>query len=223
MRSNSLFVSGPVEDVNNVEKFLQILDAEDLPGTSRDRVPRTIEVQYADVEDVAATIRDLYKDYLEDPRRNQQQRGGGGNPFAAMMGGGGSSQSGGKSPGIRLTLHTDTRTNSLLLSCDEPTFREIEELVFQRDLAAYKARRTVKVVTLDHANSVVIQQALSALIPKVNVSSSGTSSSRSRTSSQPGGSSGSSADAERQRRIAEFMRMRSGGGSGGGILVDLVV
>ncbi|MEO1998833.1 MAG: secretin N-terminal domain-containing protein [Planctomycetaceae bacterium] len=212
MRSNSLFVSGPVEDVNNVEKFLQILDAEDLPGTSRDRVPRTIEIQYADVEDVAATIQDLYKDYLEDPRRNQQQRGGGGNPFAAMMGGGGSSQSGGKSPGIRLTMHTDTRTNSLLLSCDEPTYREIEELVFQRDLAAYKARRTVKVVTLDHANSVVIQQALSALIPKVNVSSSGTSSSRSRTSGQPGSSS--SADADRQRRIAEFMRMRSGGGSG---------
>jgi len=215
MRSNSLFVSGPVEDVNNVEKFLQILDANELPGTSRDRVPRTIEVQFADVDDIAATIRELYKDYLEDPSRRSGQQRGGGNPMAMFMGGGGGTQST-KGPGIRLTLHTDTRTNSLLVSCDEPTFREIDELVYQRDLAAYKARRTVKVVTLDPANSVVVQKALATLMSKkVNVGAAATSS-RSRASSQPGSSSrSSSSDDARRQAFMQMMQSRGGSSRGG--------
>ena len=221
VRSNSLFVTGPADEVENVERFLKILDSNEVPDSLRDRTPRTIEVLYADVNDVAGIIREVYKDYLEDPSANRQQRGGGGNPFAAMMGGGG--QSSGRSAGIRLTLAVDTNTSELIVSCDEPTFQAISRLVQQRDLAAYEARRTVRVVTLDEAKSAIVQQAITALIPKVNVSTTGTSGRPSVSGSRPsgGGSTptqpgGGSSDAERAARIQQFMQMRGGFGGGAG-------
>lgn len=217
LRSNSLFVSGPAQDVANVEKFLNILDSNDIPDTFRDRQPHTIDVLYADVNDVADIIREVYQDYMEDPnQRRQQQRGGGGdnnNPFAAMFGGGGG---GGASPGIRLTLAVDEQTSQIVVSCDEPTYQDILQLVNDRDMAAYQARRTVKTVTLDAANSVVIQQALSTLIPKVNVIQEGQDGRRPPGSASRGGDDRSQADQERAERIRQFFQMQRGGGGPGG-------
>lgn len=213
VRSNSLFVTGPVAEIKNVERFLKILDATELPGSLRDRVPRTIEVMYADVNEVADIVREVYKDYMEDPQRNQQQQRGGSNPFAAMMGGGGGPP---QNQGIRLTLAVDSNTSQLIVSCDDPTFRAIQGLVQERDLAAYESRRSVKVVALDEANSAIIQQAVTALIPKVNVSTTSSSGGLQVSGGRPSGgsssSNNSSADEERAARIRAFMQSRGGGG-----------
>ena len=65
VRSNSLFVTGPSFLVNEVEQMLKILDAAELPESLRARIPRLIDVRFADVEEVAGIVRDVYKDYLE--------------------------------------------------------------------------------------------------------------------------------------------------------------
>ncbi len=74
LRSNSLFVTGPADQVRAVEHMLQVLDADDLPETLKDRVPRMIPVEYANVSEVATIVKDVYKDYLEDNSRQQQGR-----------------------------------------------------------------------------------------------------------------------------------------------------
>jgi type II secretory pathway component GspD/PulD (secretin) len=182
LRSNSLFVMGPADMVQDVEEVLKILDSSELPGTLRDRVPRMITVDSADVDEVAAIVRDVYRDYLESP----QQRAGGdrNNPLAMLMGmqGGGGDQrrGGGRTPEVRMTLGVDRRTNQLIVSAEDSLFRQVEALVQSLDAAAQAAQQTVRVVKLEHTQANVVQEALQSMIPKVSVSvtRSGTSEGR---------------------------------------------
>ncbi len=76
-RTNAIFISGPESKIQEAERFLELLDTNELPQSLRDRLPRTIAVQHADVNEVATMVRELYKDYLEDPnaRRRDERRG----------------------------------------------------------------------------------------------------------------------------------------------------
>lgn len=62
MRSNALYVAGPADQVREVEAMLRVLDASELPEQLRDRTPHRIQVQHAEVEDVAAIVKEIYKD-----------------------------------------------------------------------------------------------------------------------------------------------------------------
>jgi type II secretory pathway component GspD/PulD (secretin) len=79
-RSNALFVSGPSSKVRDVEMMLKVLDETELPGTVRDRVPRMIPVRYADVNEVANNIRQLYGDLMQQSGNRNQI-----NPLALLM------------------------------------------------------------------------------------------------------------------------------------------
>jgi hypothetical protein len=214
LRSNSLFVSGPVDQVRQVEEMLRVLDADDLPQTLRDRVPRMIPVEHANVVEVANIVKDVYRDYLEDANeRNSRQ-----NPLAAMMGGGGNSRSNnnrGNAPSsVKMTIGVDTQTSNLVVSASDSLFRQVEEMVAELDKEAFEARRTVQVVNVNEANAVVVQQALTALLPNVSIS---TTSSNDRGSSnnndnRPSWGGGGSDDAERQARIQAYMQSRNQGG-----------
>ena len=177
IRSNSLFVTGPADQVRQVEQMLRVLDADDLPETLRDRVPRMIPVEYANVNEVATIVKDVYKDYLEDNSRQQNRNTT--NPFALMMGGGrdsgnrssrGSSGNGRQNSPVRMTVGVDTQTSKLVVSASDALFRQVELMVKELDLAAKEARRSVQVVNVSEADSVVLQQALTALLPTVSVS-----------------------------------------------------
>ena len=232
VRSNSLFVTGPSDQVNQVEEMLRVLDASELPEQLRDRAPGYIEVQYADVNDVADILRDVYKDYLTASNSGQQQ---GANPIAMILGGGGrgssgrgGSRGGNQSQTVRMTLGVDTRTNLLIVSASDDLFRQVEALVTTIDDAADQANETVRIITLENANASLIQQSLASLMPRVKVSTSGSRSSSARSSSarptgtpgQPGGQpqqgAGPNPDQIRQffeQRMRERMQQ---GGSGGG-------
>ena len=244
VRSNALYVTGPAHQVSEVEMMLKVLDASELPDQLRDRAPHFIEVEHAEVEEVAAIVREVYKDDLTP---EGQQPGQAQNPFAMLMGqGGGSNRSnrGGQQPQrtIKLTLGVDTRTNTLIVSASESLFRQIEALVISLDDAARDAKRTVRVVDLGGANPAVVQQTLGAMYSKVKISSSGKSKSGGATPSSgssssssstpnvgappfmpfspfgggaPGGSGGSSSDAGRSF-FEQRMRERMGGGGPGG-------
>jgi type II secretory pathway component GspD/PulD (secretin) len=195
IRSNALYVAGPADQIREVEAMLRVLDASELPDQLRDRAPRRIQVQYAEVEDVAAIVREIYKD---DMQPEGQQPGQQQNPFAMFMGGG-SSRGGSSSRGggqqartIKLTLSTDARTNTLIVSANDALYRQIEAFVQAIDDDARAANRTVRVVDVKGNNSAAVQTALSAMYSKIKVASSGRSSSSSSRGSSSGSSTGSS-------------------------------
>lgn len=232
-RSNALFISGPSSKVRDVENMLKVLDATDLPGTLRDRVPRVIAPRYADVDDVATNIRELFGDYLQPTGGN---RGNQANALAMLMnasqgrssrgGRGGGGRNGGRSGGgarqqpAQLTLSVDHRTGQLLVACNDTLYQQIEQVVYDLDVSAALAQRTTRVVYLENAQPSAVTQALTAMYPNITVSVTsnrpGTSS-----SSTPGSSNGQSGNngADRAARALMFqqmMRGQQGGGNNGG-------
>jgi type II secretory pathway component GspD/PulD (secretin) len=170
MRSNSLFVSGPANMVQDVERMIEVLDSNELPENLRERLPRMIPVEYANVQEVSTIIQEVYHDYMEDPNAGRSSRGGG-NPLAMLMGGGGGGGDSRRPSGVRLTVGVDVRTNTIVVSANDALFRQIEAVVQDLDEAAYEARETVRVVSIGEADAVVVQQALGSLLPSVQVSS----------------------------------------------------
>lgn len=230
-RANSLFVSGPAGKVREVEDVLKILDATELPESLRDRVPRAIPVNYANVTDVADMVKELYKDYMVSEQQRQQNNN---NPFAAMMGGGGSSRGssrGGRGGGnqgpkidARLTVAVDTQTSQLLIGSNESLFQQIQTLVEQLDAQAKAANRITHIVNLQNANAPIVAESLGSMMTKVQVSTTASPQART-TSSTPASSSSSSSsssgddEAARDARRAAFfemMRNRGGGGDSSG-------
>ena len=218
-RSNALLVTGPPHLINECEEMLKILDASELPEQLRERAPRYIPVQHADIADVADMIEDIYKEEMNPPQqRNNQRGGGGGNPLAAMMG---AATGGGGATRVKLTLGVDSRTSRLVVSCSEPLFLQIKTMVEDIDQAAKDANRTIRVVKLENANSDVLRQTLGSLMPRVRVSRSSTSS-RSNGQSNNGNNNGGdngAADAARKAQEEAFRRAIQqrfqGGGQGG--------
>lgn len=226
-RLNALFVSGPSAQVKEVEEMLRVLDANEWPDTFRDKLTRMIPLEHADANDVLKIVKETYKVYIDPP----QQQQGRGNPLAAMMGGGGRSNGrDDNSPEsqVKMAVSVDTNTNHLAIWADEPLFREVESLVKSIDESAREARRTVRVVPLQNTNSSVIQSALGTLMPRVNVSSTGTrrtssDSDNNRNDSNSNNNAPSNADQDRirqffEQRMRERMQQDAGGGdrSGGG-------
>ncbi|MBA4030598.1 MAG: hypothetical protein C0478_06860, partial [Planctomyces sp.] len=230
-RANALFVSGPTDKIREIEQMLEILDADELPQNARDRLPRSIAVNYADVEEVASIVNEVFKDKLESPQAmpgggQRGGRGGGGgdfNPLAMMMGQmGGGAQGRGAQRGPEMTLGVDTRTSHLVVSANDSLFQQVSELVTDLDQRAKDARQTIRVITLDKADPAVLSQSISSLMPKVSVSGS----SRTRPSRSSTGWGGNSSQPQQEqpqqqpnsddlRRIME-QRMRERMGSGGG-------
>ena len=183
LRSNALFISGPSEQVTEIMAALEVLDTNELPESAKDRVPRMIPVQVADVTEVASIIREVYKEQMDPVGGNPLAalaRGGGGgggfNPLAMMLGGG--QPQGRQQRGIQLTLGIDERTNTLIVSSSEQLFRQVEQLVQAIDQSAREANSTVRVVTLNSSNTAVAGQALSSLLGKVKVNQNQANNSR---------------------------------------------
>ena len=211
-RTNSLFVSGPVEKVRDVQSFLKVLDATDTPNSLLDRIPRTIAVKYADAEQVAEMIRTIYEDLL--PKENNAQRRGQ-DPR-------GEQNAFSPNTPVKLTIAVDNQTNELIVSADDSLFREIEALVAERDLAAYSAEPTVRVIELNNGSSSSIQQTLKSMTPKITITTSQTTTpSASSNNSSNNNDSGRDRDDSRSRDDSDRMRdmfrqrMRESFGGGG--------
>ena len=209
-RSNALYVTGPSEKVRSVEQMLKVLDASELPDSLRDRSPGIIPVKYASANEVANIIKELYKDYMQAPQ--QQQNSQRGNPFAAMMGGRGSqNSSNAKPPEAKLAVSVDTNANQLLVSASDSLFQEIQSLVSELDYSAQMSRKSVRVVTLNEANSALIQNALTSLLPNVSVSTTGSNSQKKTTNQSPGSPSQSTSPSNSNDRGEEIRRFLNSG------------
>ena len=229
LRANALFVTGPQEMIREVEQMLELLDASELPDSLRNRVPRSIPVEYADIDEVQEIIESVFKDSVTPEAAAGGPGGQGFNPLAMLMGGGGRGGAAGgrKQPSVELTVGVDRRTSHLIVSCSDSLFRQVESLVQSVDDRARDARQTVRIMKLETADPGVVSETLKSLLPKVRVSgqTSGgrkSGSDPSNPTGQPGGQQPPDAtrDTEVLRRAMEQRSQgRTGGGSpfGGGI------
>ncbi len=210
VRSNSLFISGTDSMLRDVREVLRILDSDEIPESLRDMRPRTIVIEYGDIDAIASIVRDVYKPLMEPPAGNNNGRGGGQNPLAALMGGGG----GNEAERIKMTLGVDRQTSSLIVSSSEDVFNGVRDMVKTLDENARSANRMISVVQLKNADAAMIQSSVSTLLPRVTVSTSSTSGGGSSTTAE-GGNSGQTPDAAADA-FRQQMRQRFGGGGFGG-------
>jgi type II secretory pathway component GspD/PulD (secretin) len=204
-RSNSLFVTGPQSLVEDAERFLQVLDSNEVPESLRDMQPRRVEVLYAEIDDIANVVNETFKPYIDPPAARQQQN----NPLAQMFAGSGGK--GNDALGVQMTVSVDRQSSTLIVSSSEALYGKVKTLVTELDESAKKANRTVRVVQLKHSDATVVQQSLTSLFPRVT--SSATRPSSSSTNSSSGGSAApptGGADPFQQM-------MRQGGGGTGGV------
>ncbi len=179
-RTNAIFVSGPQEQVDEVEGFLEYIDASDVPGSFLRREPHAILVQYADVNQVADLLRTLYKDYLVDPvaerlrlerssRSRDRDSSRESDSSTSSLSGSSSSSNASKteSPGIRLTLAVDSKTGELLVACNDQLFQEIEAVVKQRDSAVRDSQPTVEVISISGSTPANLVEMLNGMSPRV--------------------------------------------------------
>ena len=213
VRTNSLFITGPQAMIDDALAFLKVLDSNDIPASLKDMQPREIMVEHAEVDAIAAQVRELFKPYMEV----QQQQGGRGqqqNPLAMMFGGGGANSA--TANQIRMTLAVDNQTSILTVNSSQEIFDEVEGVVKSLDEAARIANPTVRSIQLKNADAALIQQMLTSLLPRVSISSSRTSSSGS-SPGTPGQSTPSPNPAQEaiNKAIQDRIRERFGGGGGG--------
>lgn len=214
-RSNSLFVTGPQAAVEEAEGFLEVLDSNNIPESLRDMQPRRIEVEYAEIDDIATMVNETFKPYMEPAGGRQQQN----NPLAQMFGGGGGNGKSNEPQGVQMTVAVDRQTSSLVVSSSEALFTKVQEMVKQSDEAAKKSNRTIRVVQLKNSDASVIQQSLSSLFPRVTTSA--TRSSSSSTNNSGSGNNNNSQQPQTQPPATDPFqqmmqeRMRQRGSDGG--------
>ena len=224
IRANALFVTGPQDLIREVEQMLELLDLAELPTDSlRDKSPRSIPVEFAEIDEVLEIVENTFK-YAINPE--QQGQGGQGqrmNPLAMLMGGagGGGGAGGRKQAGPELAVTADRRTSHLIVFCNDAMFRQVEGLVQSTDERARDAKQIVRIMKLETADPALVSSTLTSLIPKVKVSASrGGTRKKSKDPSNPAAQPGqppqdANSDAENLRRVMEQQSQGRPGGGGG--------
>lgn len=202
-RTNALFISGSPAEVADVKEVLRILDSADVPAAYRDRVPRSIPVEYANVGEVASVLESVFADMLPRQTRSTSRGGFGRDEESTTL-----------QPG-QLTIGIDEATSRIVVSCNEAVFAQVESLVLDLDAAARDAKRSVRVVNLQNTDPAAVKGVLGTLLPQVSftTSSSRTSTSSSRTGGDSRGGSSSSSGSDNPFDF--FRRMRESRESGG--------
>jgi type II secretory pathway component GspD/PulD (secretin) len=217
-RSNSLFVTGPQASVEEAEGFLEVLDSNNIPESLRDMQPRRIEVEYAEIDDIATMVNETFKPYMEPAGGRQQQN----NPLAQMFGGGGGNGKGNEPQGVQMTVAVDRQTSSLVVSSSEALFTKVQEMVKESDEAAKKSNRTIRVVQLKNSDASMIQESLRSLFPRVTTSATRPSSSSTNNSNSGNNNNPQPPQTQQpqtdpfQQMIQERMRQRGGDTGRGG-------
>jgi type II secretory pathway component GspD/PulD (secretin) len=159
--TNSLLVRATPLDMISIRNLLaKALDTDDNNSTGNLNRYR-ITLKYASAANIANVIKDVYS-----------QQTGGITPTATPGGGFGffgalaAAQSQGQQANgkrINLTVGVDEPTNSLIMSCSELLYKDIDKLVKELDRDTSTATRTVRVVPIIGIDPFVVQQAIDAL------------------------------------------------------------
>ena len=168
--SNSLLVQASPIDLLTIKRLLRdAIDAEDKDprGIIKSWI---IPLQYANADDIADIVGQVYRDQTSPQGGNNQQNNfpamlfGGGFGGGGRGGGGNNGGSGGSRGGqAALSIGTDARSNKLIVACSEALYNDILELVVELDNGAKDARRTVKIVPVTGIDPALVQTAVEAV------------------------------------------------------------
>jgi type II secretory pathway component GspD/PulD (secretin) len=188
-RTNSLIVFGSANDVNRVENLIKVLDRDDAPSSGAMSAPRILPVRHASASAVARVIRDVYASRITG---GSGFPGGGpsGMPFGNSQFGqfGGSSRNSRSPTGTgTMSVGVDEQSNSIVVSCSESLFQEVERLVKTLDSAASETQRTVQIVTVKNSTPTAVQDALNGLMGVTTRTTTGRSGTDSSGRSTSGG------------------------------------
>ena len=143
-----LFESQDARALDDVQDVIEKLSRKAGPDASRPAGPkaaRTIQLRFADIDEVADIVRVVYADYLK--------------PIAARDGSG--------LPDVRLQLALDRPRKLMVVVSDENTFLGVRELAMQREDAALRADGGLEL--LDQRGDDTVTRAQSSRIPRVEV------------------------------------------------------
>jgi type II secretion system protein D len=163
--SNSLIVWASPLDMLKIRQLLdKAIDSSEPINSTAVARSWIIPLKYADATEVASTIRDAYREYMNQDAVNAAQRGGfrgprfgGGGPFGANVNPDGTMRT------IALSVGVDERSNRLILVCSEKMKEDIQLLVNRLDEAAKDSTRTVQVVPVKGIDPALVQQAIDAI------------------------------------------------------------
>jgi type II secretory pathway component GspD/PulD (secretin) len=231
-RLNALIVQGSVADIEYIDQLLKILDTEDsMTEIETAGRPRLIQLQYKNVSEVEAIVKQVFADRIAQPG----QAGGARQPspqdliqaLAQGMRGGRGGRSGGGGGGSQLkkanmTVSSDAKSNTLIVSASAKLFEEVEEFVQMLDGSSEDVEEVSQVVSLGgNVNPQVVQSALQALYGQ-QARTSGTTTRDTRTTTQTGRTQPPSGAGSGQptfdfNALRQQMMQRQGGGGTSGM------
>lgn len=235
LRLNALYVYASPADQQVVNKLLRVIDQPRGPDRIESTgVARLIKVENTSASDLAAVVREVFKDRLDGGS-------GGGQPspqdfLRAMQGGGKNADD--QEP-EKMTLGIDERSNSLVVRSSEPLFEQVKALVEDLDRAGVERPVSTRVVSLRNTSSNALRETLVSLLgDKAEVGDAAGPAAASKAPNAGGGGDATTSNdnkqqeaarnAERQQREMQqgverlrqmrqfFERARQQGGQGGG-------
>ncbi|HWY88284.1 MAG TPA: secretin N-terminal domain-containing protein [Gemmataceae bacterium] len=203
--TNALLVQASPLDLLTIRNLLaKQLDAGDSDSNQIIKTFVVGPLKYAYAIDVAAVIRDVYRESMDNNARRLGQIS---NPFTgATRAPTLNIDANGNPKGVSLSLGVDDKTNSLIIACPTPMYEDIKKLVDQMEVAAADTKQTVKIVRVPGVDPALIQQALDAIQGRASAN---------RMTSAAGGMAGG-VGANRAGNFGGTGPMPGGMGGGGG-------
>lgn len=201
VRLNALYVHARPDDLQTVNQLLRVIDQprgpDRIESTGR---PRLIPILHAEVDEVAAVVRQVFADRLGSGA-------GGGQPSPEEFLRALSGQDNGvkEQEPERMTLGVDERSRSLIVRSSEPLFEEVRALVEQIDQESLSEPTATRVVSLRNTSSDALMQTLVSMLGDKAVIGSSTAEAAT-AASQPQAAKKGSADGDAARKAEQQSR-----------------
>ncbi|MFO8014439.1 MAG: secretin N-terminal domain-containing protein [Phycisphaerae bacterium] len=148
--TNTLFISAAPDDWAAIEKMLEELKASAAPHQMA--TTRHLQLQHAEAEEVARTLRQLYASEESSSRSSRYSR------YRRR------STRDGRS--VPVTIAANERTNSLLISASDEDQQTIGEMIQALDVPKEEGTAPVRIIRLASADADKLAETLRAALPK---------------------------------------------------------
>jgi type II secretion system protein D len=166
--SNSLLIKAKPLDLASIRRLLdKAIDSGEAESRAIAKQYIIGPLKFASASEVAATLRDVFRDQMSGGSTTVGGFPGFGFGFSGLSrsGSGGS----GSKPAT-LSIGVDDRSNSLVVQCNEAVYEDVTKLVTRLDVAAKDATRTIAVVPVQGIDPNLVQQAIDAIQGRTSTS-----------------------------------------------------
>ena len=166
-RLNALIVKAAPSDMDLIEQLIDVIDQEDSPENIETRgVPRIIPVENGEAESIAAIVKEAFKDRIAGADSSQRQGPSPQELIQALRGGAGGGKDNGQNQlkESTMTIATDAKTNSLIVTSSLQLYEQVYDLVKVLDEASAENEEIIQSLPLPgNVNPLVIQSSLQSI------------------------------------------------------------